>query len=158
MNVTFDIDIICQYSSNNTHFEVKLIVILAVNQPLCLKTLLDWVSCLSWKHLQVLLYGDICHTRKIVKCYFSIIYLSVYHFLFDIPLNCTSFLIILGQCSNRQRNTREMHLRKGENDIKGRKNTSDEARNYKVGFCRKLHSITFHLTQSLCQTAISLET
>ena len=137
-------DIICQYTSNNTHFEVKIIVILAVNQILCPQILPDWLSCLSWKHSQVLLCWVNCHTRKIVNIMFPI-YLNVHHFSIDIPLKCTSFVIILGQCSNHQRNNLEKNLREGENEIKGRKQSSDEARNYKIGF---LWKITFNNNSS----------
>ena len=125
-------DIICQYDSNNTHIEVKIIVILAVNQILCPQTLPDCLSCLSGKHSQVLLYWDNCHTRKIVNVIFTI-YVNVHHFSINIPFKCN----ILGQCSNHQRNTLEKHLREGENKIKGRKKSSHEARNYKIGFLWK---------------------
>ena len=134
-------DIICQYDSNNTHIEVKIIVILAVNQILCPQTLPDYLSCLSGKHSQVLLYWDNCHTRNIVNVIFTI-HVNFHHISINIPFKCT----ILGQCSNHQRNTLEKHLREGENKIKGRKKSSHEARIYKIGFCGKLHSITIHLT------------
>ena len=73
------------------------------------------------------------------------IYLNVHNFSIDIPLKCTSFVIILGQCSNHQRNNLEKNLREGENEIKGRKQSSDEARNYKIGF---LWKITFNNNSS----------
>ena len=66
-------------------------------------------KCLSWKHSQVLLCWVNCHTRKIVNIMFPI-YLNVHHFSIDIPLKCTSFVIILGQCSNHQRNNLEKNL------------------------------------------------
>ena len=48
-----------------------------------------------------------------------------------------SSVLSLASVQPSEKNTLEKHLREGENKIKGRKKSSDEARNYKIGFLWK---------------------